>query len=185
MKSVGTARRTAGGFHNDVAGGHLEDFRNVRNPRPPNHAVLRQKVQLFCIPTCWRPGTETYEAGSLAAFMLRNDHERRQKFRTVCAFNRRRPFQIEGPSDQLGCWGSDREADAHARCGEWIMLASEGQHALAAADPTMNPPLVNTTVTWPVSARDGVLKPATPASKATRATFVPTSSWLFSSEETQ
>src|SRR6185369_9064786 len=32
--------------------------------------------------------------------------------------------------------------------------------------PTMNPPLVKTTATWPVSARDGVLKPATLASEA-------------------
>jgi formate dehydrogenase subunit delta len=55
--------------------------------------------------------------------------------RAVSAFNRSRATQIEGPSDQLGCRGSDREADAHARCGEWIALASEGQHALAAADP--------------------------------------------------
>src|SRR5438309_11092010 len=39
--------------------------------------------------------------------------------------------------------------------------------------PTMNPPLVKTTATWPVSARDGVLKPATPTRKATRAALMP------------
>jgi hypothetical protein len=59
--------------------------------------------------------------------------------RAVSAFNRSRPFQIEGPSDQLSCRGSDREADAHARYGEWIVLASQGQHALAAADPDNKP----------------------------------------------
>jgi hypothetical protein len=55
--------------------------------------------------------------------------------RAVSAFKRSRTIQIDGPSDQLGCRGSDCEADAHARCGEWIVFASEGQHALAAADP--------------------------------------------------
>jgi hypothetical protein len=61
--------------------------------------------------------------------------------RAESAFNRSRATQIEGPSDQLGCRGSDREADAHARYGEWIVLASEGQHALAAADPDDEPAL--------------------------------------------
>jgi hypothetical protein len=32
----------------------------------------------------------------------------------------------------------------------------------------MKPPLVKTTATWPVSAREGVLKPARVASEATR-----------------
>jgi hypothetical protein len=57
----------------------------------------------------------------------------------VSAFNRSRPIQVEGPSDQLSCRGSDREADAHARCGEWIVLASEYQYALAAAHPDDEP----------------------------------------------
>src|SRR3979409_1273277 len=47
----------------------------------------------------------------------------------------------------------------------------------------MNPPLVNTTATCPVSARDGVLKPARPASKATRATLMPNFFMTFSYEE--
>jgi hypothetical protein len=51
--------------------------------------------------------------------------------RAESAFKRSRATQIEGPSDQLSCRGSNREADAH---GEWIALASEGQLALAAAD---------------------------------------------------
>src|SRR4051794_29915780 len=34
----------------------------------------------------------------------------------------------------------------------------------------MNPPLVKTTATWPVSARDGVLMPATPTARASAAT---------------
>jgi len=55
--------------------------------------------------------------------------------RAVSAFNRSRPFQIESPSDQLACRGSDREADAHARYGEWIVPASQGQYAVAAANP--------------------------------------------------
>src|SRR5204863_2539167 len=59
--------------------------------------------------------------------------------RAVSAFNRSRPLQIEGPSDQSSCRGSDREADAHARHGEWIALVSEDQHALAAADPDDEP----------------------------------------------
>jgi hypothetical protein len=36
----------------------------------------------------------------------------------------------------------------------------------------MNPPLVKTTATWPVSALDGVLMPAIPTSKATKATLM-------------
>src|SRR5215510_3352443 len=36
----------------------------------------------------------------------------------------------------------------------------------------MSPPLVKTTATWPVSAREGVLKQAAPASTAARATLV-------------
>jgi len=59
--------------------------------------------------------------------------------RAVTAFNRSRPSQIQGPSGEPGCRGSDREADAHARYGEWIAFASEGQHALAAADPDDEP----------------------------------------------
>jgi hypothetical protein len=55
--------------------------------------------------------------------------------RAVSAFKRSWAIQIEGPSNQLSCRGSDREADAHTRDSEWIALASEGQHALAAADP--------------------------------------------------
>src|SRR5215510_3095701 len=35
--------------------------------------------------------------------------------------------------------------------------------------PTMNPPLVKTTATWPVSARDGVVTPATPRNRAASA----------------
>src|SRR6185369_9970805 len=38
--------------------------------------------------------------------------------------------------------------------------------------PTMNPPLVKTTATCPVSARDGVLKPIAPASRATNAAWL-------------
>ena len=67
--------------------------------------------------------------------------------RAVRAFKRSRAIQVEGLSDQLGCRGSDREADVHARYGERVALASEGQHALAAADPDDEPPLVNTTAT--------------------------------------
>jgi hypothetical protein len=61
--------------------------------------------------------------------------------RAVTTFDRSRPSQIEGPSDQLGCRGSDREANAHARNGEWIVPASKGQHALAATDPDDEPAL--------------------------------------------
>ena len=90
--------------------------------------------------------------------------------RAVSAFNRGRPVQIEGPSDQPSCRGSDREADAHARCGERIVLAPEGQHALAAADPDNELAFreYDDDVTG-LGARDGVLKPATPTSKAIRA----------------
>jgi hypothetical protein len=59
--------------------------------------------------------------------------------RAVSAFKRCRAIQVEGLSDQLGCRGSDREADVHARYGEWIALASEGQHALATADSDNEP----------------------------------------------
>jgi hypothetical protein len=81
---------------------------------------------------------------------------------------------MESPSDQLSCRGSDREADAHARDGEWITLASEDQHALAAADPD-NEPAFREYDRDPTGfgPRWCVLKPATPTSKATRATFMP------------
>ena len=54
--------------------------------------------------------------------------------RAVRAFDRSWPLQIERSSNKLGGRGSDREADAHARYGERIALASEDQHALAAPD---------------------------------------------------
>src|SRR5882757_1458384 len=38
--------------------------------------------------------------------------------RAVSAFNRSRPFQIEGPSDQLSCRAPDVEADALPRRGK-------------------------------------------------------------------
>src|SRR5947207_35588 len=59
----------------------------------------------------------------------------------VRAFDRSWSLQIEGPSNKLGCRGSDREADAHARYGERIALASQDQHAFAAADSDDEPTL--------------------------------------------
>ena len=59
--------------------------------------------------------------------------------RAVSAFNRSRPCQIKGPSDELRCRSTDRKSDAHARYGEWIALASQDQHALAAADSDDEP----------------------------------------------
>ena len=59
--------------------------------------------------------------------------------RAESAFNRSRTSQVEGPSDQPGCRGSDREADAHARYSERILLASQGQHAFTATDSDDEP----------------------------------------------
>src|SRR4051794_28834470 len=47
----------------------------------------------------------------------------------IRALDRSRPPQVERMSNELGGGGSDREADAHARYGERILLASEHQHA--------------------------------------------------------
>ena len=55
--------------------------------------------------------------------------------RAVTAFKRSQVVQIEGPSNQLGCRGSDRKADIHARNGKWIALSFEGKYAFATADP--------------------------------------------------
>jgi hypothetical protein len=59
----------------------------------------------------------------------------------VRAFDRSRSLQIEGPSNKFGGRGSDRKADAHARYGKWIALASEHEHALAASDSDNEPAL--------------------------------------------
>jgi hypothetical protein len=61
--------------------------------------------------------------------------------RAVSAFNRSRSFQVKGPPDELRCRSTDRKPDAHTRYGEWIALASEDQHALAAADSDDEPAL--------------------------------------------
>src|SRR5260370_20654413 len=57
----------------------------------------------------------------------------------VGALNGRRPPQIESPSNKLGGRGPDRKADAHARDGERITLASQDQYDFASSDPDDEP----------------------------------------------
>jgi hypothetical protein len=70
MKSVCTARRPAGGIHNDVAGGHLERFPQYEESKTPKPCCIKTKSSIILYSQPAGTPEPTYEASSLAAFML-------------------------------------------------------------------------------------------------------------------
>jgi hypothetical protein len=81
--------------------------------------------------------------------------------------------QIKRSANEVGRGGADRKAHAHSRYREVIVLAAKGQSPLPPPTPTMNPPLVKTTRSAPVSARLGVARPADTMNPSAAANTIP------------